>query len=90
MQGTNFSHRIAFSNLEWHEAGDGMRYKLSPHGDMQVRLVEWDKSMLHAAWCLKGHIGYVIEGEMDIDYSGTVEHYGPGDCLLIPEGETHM
>jgi hypothetical protein len=56
------NYKIMFNDLPWFEAGDGMRYKRIQQGDTQVRLVEWDKAMVHANWCVKGHIGYVTEG----------------------------
>jgi quercetin dioxygenase-like cupin family protein len=82
-------NKVIFDAIEWFEAGDGMRYKRFQQGDMQIRLVEWDRSMIHADWCLKGHTGYILEGRVEIDIAGTVETYGPGDALIIPEGEEY-
>jgi quercetin dioxygenase-like cupin family protein len=82
-------YKIVFDDHEWFEAGDGMRYKRIQLGDTQVRLVEWDKAMVHANWCSKGHIAYVIEGDVEIDIAGKVFRYGPGDVFIVPEGEEH-
>jgi len=78
-----------FDELEWIEVGDGMRFKRFQQGELQLRLVEWDKSMLHSDWCLKGHVGYVIEGVVEIDVAGKVFQYQQGDVLVLPEGEAH-
>ena len=65
------NYKLVFDDLPWFEAGDGMRYKRIQQGDTQLRLVEWDRAMVHANWCFKGHIGYVIEGEVEIDIAVT-------------------
>ena len=83
------NYKIVFDDIAWIEAGDGMRYKRIQQGDTQLRLVEWDNAMVHANWCLKGHIGYVIEGEVEIDIAGKVFSYGQGDVFIVPEGEEH-
>ena len=83
------NYKIVFDDIAWFEAGDGMRYKRVQLGDRQVRLVEWDKAMVHADWCLKGHIGYVIDGEVELDIAGKVFRYAPGDVFIVPEGEAH-
>jgi quercetin dioxygenase-like cupin family protein len=83
------NYKIVFDELAWFEAGDGMRYKRIQQGDTQLRLVEWDRAMIHANWCLKGHIGYVLEGEVELDIAGKVFKYGVGDVFVVPEGEEH-
>jgi quercetin dioxygenase-like cupin family protein len=83
------SYKVMFDELEWIEVGDGMRFKRFQQGELQLRLVEWDKSMLHLDWCLKGHVGYVIEGVVEIDVAGKVFQYQQGDVLVLPEGEAH-
>ncbi len=83
------SHKVKFDELDWVEVGDGMRFKRFQQGDLQLRLVEWDKAMLHASWCLKGHIGYVLDGVVEIDIAGTVSLYEAGDVFILPEGEEH-
>lgn len=39
-------------------------------------------------WCVSGHIGYVLDGEMTIDFNGTIKNYKKGDGLWIKEGES--
>ena len=54
------SYKIVFDNIPWFEAGDGMRYKRIQQGDTQVRLVEWDKAMVHADWCAVRRIAGIL------------------------------
>lgn len=53
----------------------------------KIRLVEYARDFIEPDWCRKGHIGYVIEGEMEIDYHGTAVRYQTGDGIIIPSGE---
>ena len=34
-------------------------------------------------------MGYVLAGEMDVDFSGQVVRFSAGDGVLIPQGEKH-
>ncbi|MHC4457649.1 MAG: cupin domain-containing protein, partial [Planctomycetota bacterium] len=40
-------------------------------------------------WCRKGHIGYILEGQMEIDFDGKVIAFGRGDGVFIPAGKEH-
>ncbi len=87
--GLPLTYKVKFDEMEWVEVGDGMRFKRFQQGDLQVRLVEWDKAMVHPAWCLKGHIGYVVDGVVEIDVAGTVHLFETGDVFILPDGEEH-
>jgi len=52
--------------------------------------VEYDKSFIEQVWCIIGHMGYVIEGEIEIDFNGENINYRPGDALFILPGEAHQ
>jgi len=65
-----------------------MRQKIHRIGDRRLRLVEYAKG-LAPHWCDKGHIGYVLEGEMEIRFDHEVQLYAPGDGIFIPNGEAH-
>jgi quercetin dioxygenase-like cupin family protein len=40
-------------------------------------------------WCERGHYGYVIEGQMEIEYNNGKTIYNPGDGICIPDGPAH-
>jgi hypothetical protein len=40
-------------------------------------------------WCEKGHYGYLIEGQMEIEYENEKIIYNPGDGIFIPDGPEH-
>ncbi len=51
--------------------------------------MEYDKSFIEQVWCIIGHMGYVIEGEIEIDFNGENINYRPGDAVFILPGEAH-
>lgn len=79
--------RIDFGSLPWQTPLPGARYKASQHGNRRIRLVEFTKGFVEPDWCTKGHIGYVLSGEMDVDFDGQVVRFSAGDGLVIPGGE---
>ena len=81
--------KIDFTSIPWEMPADGVRFKAYKQNGKQVRLVEFTDKFVETDWCTKGHIGYILEGQMEIDFDGTKEIFGPGDGVFIPEGEKH-
>jgi len=67
---------------------DGLRFKAVKQDDRQLRLVEYTRDM-EPHWCEKGHMGYVLEGQLEIELATETLVFGPGDGILIPSGEEH-
>jgi len=82
-------HKVIFDTLHWESLMPGVRYKRYNSDNKQIRLVEYDKSFIEQVWCIIGHIGYVIEGEIEIDFNGENINYKSGDALFILPGEFH-
>ena len=82
-------HRIDFESMEWESPADGVRFKVYQQNNKKLRLVEFFKEFVEPDWCTKGHIGYILEGQMEIDFDGTKEVFGPGDGVFIPAGPEH-
>jgi quercetin dioxygenase-like cupin family protein len=51
--------------------------------------VEFFREFVEPDWYRRGHIGYVLEGEMEIDFSGQRVLFSQGDGIFIPPGEEH-
>jgi len=79
--------RIDFGELAWQAPLPKARYKVSQHGDRRIRLVEFERGFVEADWCTKGHLGYVLDGEMDVDFDGKVVRFSTGDGVAIPAGQ---
>ena len=81
-------HRVDFNELEWKSLFAGVRHKYLDQNNMRMRLIEYSKEM-PLLWCEKGHYGYVIEGQMEIEYENEKIIYKPGDGIFIPDGPDH-
>ncbi|MCU0847550.1 MAG: cupin domain-containing protein [Spirochaetes bacterium] len=79
--------RINFDSIEWESPLEGVRFKKFTSGKKQVRLVEYAKEFVEPDWCMKGHAGYIISGEIEIDFNGNPVCYKPGDGIFIPPGD---
>ena len=81
-------YKVNFKDIEWESPIGGMRCKIYRYGNQQLRLIEYTKEML-PHWCEKGHIGYLLEGQFEIEYENEKLVYQPGDGIFIPGGEKH-
>jgi len=81
-------YKADFSNLEWESPIKGVKQKYIDQDNLRLRLVEYSKAM-PPHWCEKGHYGYLIEGQMEIEYEGAKIVYNQGDGIFIPDGSEH-
>ena len=81
--------KVDFDSIAWECPMKGVRFKAFNQDGRRLRLVEFSKEFVEPDWCVKGHIGYVLDGEMEIDFDGEIVHIGPGDGVFIPPGEEH-
>ena len=82
-------YKIDFESMEWESPTDGVRFKAYEQGGRKLRLVEFAKEFVEPDWCSKGHIGYILEGQMEIDFDGKAIIFDPGDGVFIPAGQEH-
>lgn len=82
-------YRVDFRSIPWEYLSTGVRSMVAKGNSKQLRLVEFTKEFVEPDWCMKGHIGYVLEGKLEINFNGTIVTYDPGDAISIPEGENH-
>ncbi|MCK4873298.1 MAG: cupin domain-containing protein [Phycisphaerales bacterium] len=82
-------YRVDFTQMPWETPIDGLRFKALRRGGRQLRLVEYGKDMAPHI-CAKGHIGFVLEGRMELRFANEVTTLNPGDGLFIPSGEQHQ
>src|SRR5262245_12357835 len=81
------NHRVEFSDLPWDAPAHGMRVKSVVQGDKKLRLVEFSLEFVEKDWCIKEHVGLVLDGEIAININGVVQNFRAGDGLFIPRGE---
>lgn len=78
---------IAFAALPWESPVPGLRVKQVCRGGQRIRLIEMGAAFTEADWCLKGHVGYLLKGTLEIDFGGRLVKFGTGDAFVIPPGE---
>lgn len=77
---------IPFHEIDWQTVGPYCRVKVLSSGQQQLRLVEFQKGFEEEGWCEKGHIGYVVEGSLEIEFPDQTVSAQAGDAILIPGG----
>ena len=81
--------RIDFDTLDWQSPLPGARAKVYREGSRQLRLVEFTSEFVEPDWCIKGHIGFVQSGTLEVDFAGQVVRYPEGSGVFIPPGSSH-
>ena len=79
--------KVDFAAMPWEETMAGVRSKVMIRGDQRLRLVEFTNPFADRDWCLKAHIGYVLEGELEIAFEGATARLSAGDGIFIAGGE---
>jgi hypothetical protein len=70
---------VAFESVPWAVLAPGARHKVYRVGDTVLRLVEFTCEFVEPDWCLHGHVGYALAGDLDVDFDGALEHFTAGD-----------
>lgn len=83
-----FSYQIKFSDLEWTSPMEGVRSCEVVHEGRRLRVVIYTPQM-PPHWCENGHIGYILDGEMEIEFPNTTLVFESGDGVFIPSGYDH-
>jgi len=79
-------YRVLFDSLEWQNGIHGARFKAFRSDTKQLRLVEFTFEFVEPDWCEKGHVGFVMQGELEIDFHGRLVRYPEGSGIFIPAG----
>jgi quercetin dioxygenase-like cupin family protein len=78
--------KIDFGSEAWRIVAPGGRQKAVERAGKRVRLVEFGTEFVEPDWCLKGHVGYVLEGNLELELEDRAERFGPGDGFVIRPG----
>lgn len=80
-------YRIDFGTIPWESPAPGMRHKAFESAGRTIRLLVMTREFVEHGWCHKGHVGYVVEGTVEIDFDGEPVRFGKGDGLFVRAGE---
>ena len=76
-------------DVPWTEPAEGVRYRATIRGDCRIRIVQFAPGFAEADWCCAAHIGYVINGILEVVFADSIELLSPGDILIIGAGDKH-
>lgn len=79
---------VDFDSIPWRSPFAGVREKRFGRDGRMLRLVEYSQSM-DPHWCVKGHVGRIVEGVLEIEFTSQVVTARAGDILFIPAGPDH-
>jgi ethanolamine utilization protein EutQ (cupin superfamily) len=79
---------VDFDSLPWQSPMPGVREKRCSVDGRALRLVEYSQSMA-PHWCVKGHIGHIVDGVLELEFVERVITASTGDRLFIPGGSQH-
>lgn len=77
--------KIDFPKMAWTPI-PGAQFKTFQRENFQIRLMEIFDDFEEKDWCQKGHYGYVLEGQLNIDFNGHIIEYREGDGICIEAG----
>src|SRR6187455_1605312 len=64
----------------------GVQCKAFERDGRRLRLVQFARGFKEPDWCRKGHIGYVLEGEGELQLSDQRVSLKAGDGIFLPAG----
>lgn len=82
----NDFRKIDFDTIVSDSPVTGLQVQAFAEFGKQIRLLTITKAFVEEDWCIKDHAGFVVEGELEIDFDGQVVTYRAGDGLLIQGG----
>lgn len=83
------SFGFALQHLPWSQLAPGLREKVHISGPRKFRLLEFSEPFREPDWCVTGHAGYVLQGEMVVKVEDELVTYRSGDVIDLPEGVRH-
>lgn len=83
------NYKIEFQSINWENIAKGAKQKVVLFQSQKLRMLRFESDFVEVDWCLNGHIGYVLAGEMELDFGKERIAYTKGDGFIIPKGNAH-
>ena len=81
--------KVCFRDIEWKDINEGMRAKCVIRDGKQLRLLEIKAGFCEDDWCERGHVGCVLDGELEMKLDDRTVKLSAGDGVFILPGERH-
>jgi hypothetical protein len=81
--------RAAFYGVPWAPVREGARTRIVQRGNVRIRLLELTPLFVEDGFCTRGHIGYVLEGELELTFADGPLALRAGDAMFLRPGEDH-
>jgi hypothetical protein len=59
-------YKVDFNQIQRDTPATGVRSNVLVINGKKIRLVEFTKEFIGPDWCKKGHIGYIVEGQLEL------------------------
>jgi quercetin dioxygenase-like cupin family protein len=81
---------IRFNEAEWVAEGDGVRALVRDVDSARWAIVEYAPGSGRDEWCVVGHVGYVLAGEIEYSFeAGGTLTARAGEGFVLPAGDGH-
>jgi quercetin dioxygenase-like cupin family protein len=82
---------LRLSDIDWADDVPGIRDKAETVDGARWALVEYEHGASREEWCEDGHRGFVLDGEIEYEFSDGRERLraGKGHAFLLPGGVAH-
>jgi quercetin dioxygenase-like cupin family protein len=82
---------LRFSAIDWEADVPGIRDRATSVDGARWAIVEYAQGAAREQWCEDGHRGYVVEGEIEYEFTDGRERVraGTGDAFVLPGGIAH-
>jgi quercetin dioxygenase-like cupin family protein len=85
-------HRtIEFSSLPFEPEAPGIASHATEVNGVRWAVVQYEPGVLREEWCVEGHSGYLLEGEVTYEFEDGDEplQVVAGEGFLLPDGAGH-
>jgi hypothetical protein len=86
---TSSAGLLALKDVPWTILAEGARQKLAESGGKRVRLLELTQAFVDEEWCTRGHVGYVLEGQLELAFEDRVEQFAKGSGFVLRDGDRY-
>ena len=78
---------LRFEDIPWNDIAPGAREKAFQCDSKTVRVLQLSPGFEEVEWCRRQHLGFIVSGSLEIQFTNRVLKYEQGDGISIAAGE---